>query len=341
MSPATLTLIIVSSTGFIISGLFSLYLLSAKRLKNTLNLLLGGLLLVLTIRIGKSVFYNFTELPVTIKNIGLAANLAVGPFLILYGKVLLQKHSLSYQHTWHFIPALLYFIFSPVLPNELGHNWWYLSYSFVISQQFFYLLSCTFMLKNKTAVWENPHQKGFLVLLVAIGFTWFTYLIIFMGLLPTYIFGAVSYSILVMLLIFFMFREKYSFLNKEKYIQSRLSKKQAQKYLQQIQQEIEQNKSFLNANLNIQSISKKTKLSSKIVSQVINEQMGLNFSAFINTYRIEEAKLRLTDSSYQNLTIASIAYDCGFNSISSFNTSFKTLTQQTPSQFRKKAKNKS
>ncbi|MEL7124489.1 MAG: helix-turn-helix domain-containing protein, partial [Bacteroidota bacterium] len=57
--------------------------------------------------------------------------------------------------------------------------------------------------------------------------------------------------------------------------------------------------------------------------------------AFVNTYRIDEAKKRLTDESYQQYTIAGIAYDCGFNSISTFNTTFKAMTKQTPTQFRK------
>jgi len=69
------------------------------------------------------------------------------------------------------------------------------------------------------------------------------------------------------------------------------------------------------------------------LSQVINQQSGKNFFKFINEYRVEEAKRLLTDQSTQKYTILAIAYDCGFNSKSSFNTIFKQYTGKTPSDF--------
>ena len=333
MPISTLSLIIISSFGFIISGFFSAYLLSSKKSKNGLHLLLGALLLMLTIRIGKSVFYNFTILPLTIKNIGLAANLAIGPLLFLYGKVLLYRDRVLKWHIWHFFPTILYLIGSPIFPNQLGSHLWYISYSFVILQQLVYLILCSRLIVN----WHLPKQRHFLILLLGISFIWLVYLFIFLGFLPVYIFGAVAYSVLVILLVFLISQEKFSFFYKEKYSQSRLSKKQAERNLQLIRQQIERNKLFLNPSLSIQDIVQKTNLSTKVVSQVINEQTGLNFSAFINTYRIKESKQRLLNPHFQNLTIASIAYDCGFNSISSFNTTFKAMTKQTPSQFRRAA----
>ena len=42
----------------------------------------------------------------------------------------------------------------------------------------------------------------------------------------------------------------------------------------------------------------------------------------------------LTDPVSAQEKIATIAYDCGFKSVSAFNTAFKKATNQTPSQFR-------
>ncbi len=61
--------------------------------------------------------------------------------------------------------------------------------------------------------------------------------------------------------------------------------------------------------------------------------MGKNFSDFVNNYRIEEFKSKIQDPGNKKYTILSIAMDCGFNSKSSFNTVFKKLTGQTPTQY--------
>ena len=71
-----------------------------------------------------------------------------------------------------------------------------------------------------------------------------------------------------------------------------------------------------------------------VVSQIINEQLSYNFNDFINSFRIEEAKKMLNDPGMKNITVASIAYDSGFNTLSAFNTAFKKFTGLTPSQFR-------
>ncbi len=335
MSAITLALILLSSIGFLLSGFFSAYLLFLKKNKSQLHLLLGALLLVLSLRIGKSVFINFTDLPLVVKNLGLAANLAIGPFLLLYGKVLLQQYRLQRRDLWHFVPATLYVIFSPILPNQPASPLWYTSYTFVIVQQLYYLGLAALLIKNWKAAWRHIQHKGFLILWSAISFIWLTYLLIFIQVLPVYLFGALAYSALVIVLAYFAHKEEYRFTQGEKYGPSRLAAEQAQQYLVLVRATIEEDKSYLNSNLTIQDIASQTKLSTKIISQVINEQLKLNFSAFINTYRIEEAKRRLVTEDFRQFTIASIAYDCGFNSISSFNTTFKALTKQTPSQFRK------
>jgi len=55
----------------------------------------------------------------------------------------------------------------------------------------------------------------------------------------------------------------------------------------------------------------------------------------VNHYRVEEAKQLLLEPAKEDHKIASIAYDAGFNSLSTFNDVFKKITGTTPSQFRK------
>lgn len=55
------------------------------------------------------------------------------------------------------------------------------------------------------------------------------------------------------------------------------------------------------------------------------------FVSFLNEVRINEACKKLTDGAFDN--IATVAYTCGFNSITNFNRVFKTVTTQSPSEY--------
>jgi len=118
-----------------------------------------------------------------------------------------------------------------------------------------------------------------------------------------------------------------------KYVKSGLPKSDVDKYYSSLIQLIDSEKLFLDSKLSIKTISDKLGLSVNHLSQVINQKSGKNFFKFINEYRVEEAKKLLTDQSNQKYTILAIAYDCGFNSKSSFNTIFKQFTGKTPSAF--------
>jgi AraC-like DNA-binding protein len=69
--------------------------------------------------------------------------------------------------------------------------------------------------------------------------------------------------------------------------------------------------------------------------QVINEGLGYrNFNAFLNRYRIDDAKAALSDESQRDVPVLTIAMDAGFQSIGPFNRAFKADTGMTPTQFR-------
>ena len=69
------------------------------------------------------------------------------------------------------------------------------------------------------------------------------------------------------------------------------------------------------------------------LSQIINELEGKNFYEFVNQYRIEEFKRLVSFPKNHQFTLLSLAFECGFNSKSSFNRYFKKSTGQTPSQY--------
>ena len=92
-------------------------------------------------------------------------------------------------------------------------------------------------------------------------------------------------------------------------------------------------KPFLENDLNLPHLAARIGASSNETSYLINKIYNQNFYTFINTYRVEEAKELLSSGTYQKLNILGIAYQSGFNSKTTFNTTFKKFTGQSPTDF--------
>jgi AraC-like DNA-binding protein len=62
-----------------------------------------------------------------------------------------------------------------------------------------------------------------------------------------------------------------------------------------------------------------------------------NFNAFLNRYRLDEAKAALADPDQADVSVLTIALDAGFQSLAPFNRAFKADTGLTPTEFRRRA----
>jgi AraC-like DNA-binding protein len=93
-------------------------------------------------------------------------------------------------------------------------------------------------------------------------------------------------------------------------------------------------KPYLNPELNMTLLSEKLKIPKHHLTEVLNSKLGKNFFQFVNEYRVEEVKKRLSNP--KNLySIEAIGYECGFNSKSTFFSVFKTMTGQTPMEYKR------
>ena len=120
-----------------------------------------------------------------------------------------------------------------------------------------------------------------------------------------------------------------------KYLGSNLTPSQIGEYKEQLLALLRNEKPFLNPQVSLSDLSEKLSVSTKHLSQVINQSFNKSFFDFINTYRIQEAQQILKESKDDKLTVLEVMYQVGFNSKSSFNTAFKKETGQTPTEFRK------
>lgn len=92
-------------------------------------------------------------------------------------------------------------------------------------------------------------------------------------------------------------------------------------------------KIFLNPDLNLKLLSNYLEISEKQCSYMLNKGTDLNFNHYINKFRIEAFKEKIKEGQNKTYTLTSIAYDCGFNSKSTFNRVFKSTCGVTPSEF--------
>ncbi len=91
---------------------------------------------------------------------------------------------------------------------------------------------------------------------------------------------------------------------------------------------------FLDQTVTLDRIAEEIRISKSHLSRIINNEMGISFSDYINSLRIEEAKSYLKNPEFSNYTLVAIGLESGFNSKSAFNSAFKKITGLTPSEYK-------
>jgi AraC-like DNA-binding protein len=267
------------------------------------------------------------------RNIGISGVFVSGPCLWFYGISLFEKnkHFPSYNYL-HLLPFLIFVSLIGIIPSagEFSTFW---NYGIIVFHLMIYLLvSSLYLIKNRfkaskeTIVWYRN-------ILIGIYIVWIHYLGNFLNITPYYLEGPLFYTFLIYAL-------SYLFLNRrnfilDKYGDSSLDKNASRDLFQKVKILFTEQRIFLEPGISINTVAEKLSISSRIVSQVINENAQQNFYEFVNNYRIENAKALLIDLKNLNEKIATIAFEAGFGTVTSFNVTFKKKTGMTPSEYRK------
>ncbi len=290
-----------------------------------------------------------------------------GPIFYLYAQgVIFRDFKLSSRDLLHLTPYLLLTIsilslnnLVPDLSEEIIMNdlpWqFYLSSALMYVHLFVYLGLTYKSLWKYRLIIKNKYSQIDQINLDWLSFALNTFgLLAFISLIQNFIVLAENRTVfmgtLVLLLIFIFY-----FVNKvilkalrqpeifagiaqnetSKYLGSNLTPGQIEEYKKQLLTLLNTEKPFLNPQVSITDLSEKLSVSTKHLSQVINQSFNKNFFDFINTYRIQEVQQILKESVDDKMTVLEAMYEAGFNSKSSFNTAFKKETGQTPTEFRK------
>ncbi len=115
-----------------------------------------------------------------------------------------------------------------------------------------------------------------------------------------------------------------------KYKKSLFTEEELLRYKKRLNDLMEDDQLYLNPELTLRSLADYMHLPPNHMSQLLNEGLNQNFSDHVNTYRLENFKLKLATDTAHQLTLLAMAYDSGFNSKTVFNTFFKKKMGITP-----------
>ncbi len=321
--------------------LLSTYFAYSAKYKRFSNYFLSLLLFVLSIRIIKSVFFYFNpHLSGVFIQIGLSACILIGPSLYLYITSLVKENQKkTNKWVFHIIPFLLIVIALGIIYPYWTYKWlWKYVVYLIYLQWFIYIIITGIKLKhifkklfsykdrlNDIEIWLASVFIGTTIIWLAYNTVSYT----------SYIVGALSFSfvfyLLSLLWIFKRNKNTLFFEEKIKYENKKIAPEKATSILADLSI-INDKALYKNPNLKLSDVAKQINILPNELSQFLNDNLGKSFSLFINEYRIEEVKQLLTSNN--NYTIEAIGYDCGFNSKSTFFTTFKKITGSTPANYK-------
>jgi AraC-like DNA-binding protein len=305
--------------------------------KRTANQFLGVLLLVMSIRIWKSVFFYFNpELSKVFLQVGLSACFLIGPFLYFYlcEMVKVQHH----KRSWKPHLALLFAIIIGVgirYPYQDYPEYWGTIFVIISYQWLVYLVISGITIRAVFAkIFKSRLTQDEIWMLSVFGgncLIWFAY---YTASYTSYIVGALSFSFVFYLLVLqLFFHKKNAQLDKpQKYVDKKIDDNQAQALLAQLLELMAHEKLYQDANLTMPMVAKKMNILTQRLSQLLNDNLQKSFPVFVNEYRIKQAQALLSGD--KAMKMDTIADECGFNSNSTFYAAFKKVTGTTPAKFR-------
>jgi len=331
-----------SALGVFNALLISIYFFFIKKPKIISNFFLGLLLLMLAIRVGKSVFYYFNDdLHQIFIKFGLAACILIGPALYFYMKSCVQPDAKLSFWKLHFLVLLALSIFVGYSFPETHDPWIIGSLSWVSIIYWVwlgYIIAGAWVIRSTINKIFDKNEKvsdlDFWVLSVFIGnlIIWVAYKTCSY---TSYIVGALSFSFifyLLFLLIHFRRTKGAIFNSPSKYSNKKIKAAEAENLSSQLNELMENEKIYTNADLKLSDVARKMNILPHTLSQLINDNLGKSFTSLINEYRVREAKNLIQSNTHSKLE--AIGYDCGFNSKSTFYSAFKKIAKTTPAKYK-------
>ena len=331
------------------NGLFlSAYFAFFIKTKNRGTYFLSALLLVVSVRVTKSVFLTFyNDISNTFIQVGLSACLLIGPFLYLY---IAETTGKKEQHRWtwlvHILPVILGMtVIGYYFPYKEHRYLWqrstngYLCWVLFGQWLLYILLSFTLLKKpigklfSKRAKLSNK-EIWLITVVSGIFLIWLAY---FTATYTSYIVGALSFSfVLYVSLFLWVLRRRKAHLFFEppqKYSNRTIDNEEAEMLLYRLNEIMKTKAPFKDPNIKLKDLAATLDISAHRLSQLLNDNLGKSFTAYINGLRTEEAKKLIRQNN--QFTLEAIGQEAGFSSRSTFYAAFRKATGKTPAQFKR------
>ena len=339
-------LFFLCSIGVFNGFLVSFYFLFFTKQKRVQNVFFGLLVLMLSMRIGKSVYIIFTDVAdrdLLISQIGLSACFLIGVSLFYYLKSSVENTRVI-PNSWKIHVAFLFLIVLVVgiiRPYKTNIEFWHIYFvHFIYAVWGIYILLSGFVLKDISQKLFSKSQKcttaELWLVAVFIGnvLIFAAYLI---GYFYLYLVGTITFSVVFYgLLFFFLFKKNRDTIFQDipqKYAAKKIEDTEAEFLIQQLNSLMQEKELYKDTDVKLQSVAKNIHISTHKLSQLLNDNLGKSFASFINDHRIEEAKRLLQENN--QFTLETIGFEAGFSSKSSFYATFKKIVGKTPSEFQK------
>ncbi|MBK1894286.1 helix-turn-helix domain-containing protein [Chryseobacterium paridis] len=327
-----------SAVGAFNGLLLGVYLLFVKKLKYIPDFFLGLILLTLSIRVGISVcIYFYPDLPRIIPHLGLAALFFTGPALYYYIRSsFLQEHFIlkNCRRSFGILTLILgavglLYLFFPVTWDTYYGTFIYTVWTIFV----FWSVYEYYTLSKKYA--EKPN-KFILPVLISNTIIFLAYQLIATGWVQIYCAGgSLVFSFVLYANFLILFNKKYRLSETKelnRYSNKKISDERADGFVSKLERLMNSEELYKNPNLKLNDLATRMNISSHQLSQLLNDNLEKSFSTYINEYRINEACEIIENGSY--LKIEEIGYEVGFNSKSTFFSTFKKIKNTTPLLYR-------
>ncbi|WP_126245054.1 AraC family transcriptional regulator [Chitinophaga rhizosphaerae] len=334
-------LLMISALGACNGLILGLYLLFNRKGRPLWTFFLGLMLLMISLRVAKSVFFYFNpDLPKPCLQTGLSACFLIGPslfYMLLSARNNGNPVPKSWKVAWGVLLGIIV-IGGIFISYEAYPKIWNKVIAYIIyAQWFLYLIASVYIMRGEIGKVFGGKvtvlERQMLSVLAGNLILYFFYALALFRFMPAvYIAAAVSFTFILYVTIFVFFYGAGSKSANPQSPKRKIPDADAQSLLEKLSATMAVPDVYKDPNLKLGDLAQRLHVTPHLLSQLLNDNLGKSFSAFVNEHRIGEACRLITANDH--LTFEAIGYEVGFNSKSTFYAAFRKVTGTTPALFR-------
>lgn len=322
-----------------LNGLLLAAYFFAQRVDPVPHRLLALLLLMLSVRVLKSVLFFFNpDIGKQILQLGLSACWMIGPILFCYCQSVCRPASSWRQLRWQlFLPLLIVLLTGSLWPyHHYPQLWGGVLYQVINYSWLLYiglslkLLWRTSQEQDGVAVLVSTKYQPLIVMILSNLLIWGAF---HFASYTSYISGALTFSLLLCFSVLTVFyRRQPAAQPTEAYANKKMTPDEAAPLITHLERWIEQQRPYLNPDLTMPKLARQLGWPSNRLSQLLNDNLAQTFPDYVNHCRIQHAKRLLSEQ--PAMKMQTLAEQSGFNSLSTFYAAFKKFCGMTPARFK-------